>query len=66
MMNLHWRHSNSASIDYLLKPIDEEDLTAAVSKLRAITKTRENTTRLWRNQRMLTNPFDKSIKKDLR
>jgi YesN/AraC family two-component response regulator len=47
MMNLLLRAFKlSHSIDYLLKPIDEEDLTAAVSKFRAITKTRKNTSTL--------------------
>lgn len=58
------------SIDYLLKPIDEDDLEAAVVKYKArIPKADEvnHNLRLDFEQirQMLSNPFEKSFKKDL-
>ncbi|TRX41355.1 LytR/AlgR family response regulator transcription factor [Flavobacterium restrictum] len=52
------------SIDYLLKPIDEEDLAEAVSKFKARLPKKE-TVQLDFDQikRMLANPFEKSFKK---
>ena len=52
------------SIDYLLKPIDEDDLEVAVSKFKARLPKQE-TLQLDFEQikRMLTNPFEKNYKK---
>ena len=52
------------SIDYLLKPIDEDDLEIAVSKFKARLPKQE-TVQLDFEQikRMLTNPFEKNYKK---
>jgi DNA-binding LytR/AlgR family response regulator len=56
------------SIDYLLKPIDEEDLEIAVSKFKersSMPTAVENTIQLDFEQikKMLTNPFEKNYKK---
>ena len=52
------------SIDYLLKPIDEEDLETAISKFKARLPKQE-TLQLDFDQikKMLSNPFDKNYKK---
>ena len=52
------------SIDYLLKPIDEDDLEVAISKFRARLPKQE-TLQLDFDQikKMLSNPFDKNYKK---
>ncbi|PWA06150.1 LytR/AlgR family response regulator transcription factor [Flavobacterium psychrotolerans] len=52
------------SIDYLLKPIDEDDLEAAISKFKAHFPKHE-TVQLDFNQikKMLSNPFEKNYKK---
>jgi DNA-binding LytR/AlgR family response regulator len=52
------------SIDYLLKPIDEEDLTAAVSKFKErLPKQDKIQLDFEEIKRMLANPFDKEYKK---
>jgi two-component system response regulator LytT len=56
------------SIDYLLKPIDEDDLEAAVSKFKARLPKQETGSRDFgmdfeQIKRMLTNPFEKNYKK---
>ncbi len=52
------------SIDYLLKPIDEDDLEVAVSKFNLRFPKQENTLQLDFEQikKMLQNPFDKNFK----
>jgi two-component system response regulator LytT len=52
------------SIDYLLKPIDEDDLEAAVYKFKMRTQTTSNLSLDFEMiKRMLVNPVDKSYKK---
>jgi DNA-binding LytR/AlgR family response regulator len=56
------------SIDYLLKPIDEDDLEVAVSKFKARLPKQETGSRDFgmdfdQIKRMLTNPFEKNYKK---
>jgi len=56
------------SIDYLLKPIDEDDLEVAVSKFKArLPKTESQNQNLQLDfeqiRRMLSNPFEKNFKK---
>ena len=52
------------SIDYLLKPIDEEDLEMAVNKFKARTQTTSNLSLDFEMiKQMLVNPVDKSYKK---
>jgi two-component system response regulator LytT len=53
------------SIDYLLKPIDEDDLEVAVSKFKERLPTGKETLQLDFNQikKMLSNPFEKTFKK---
>jgi DNA-binding LytR/AlgR family response regulator len=52
------------SIDYLLKPIDEEDLAVAVSKFKARLPNKEMVQLDFDQiKRMLANPFEKSFKK---
>lgn len=52
------------SIDYLLKPIDEDDLEVAISKFKMRFPKPENTLQLDFEQikKMLQNPFDKNFK----
>jgi len=52
------------SIDYLLKPVDEEELEAAISKFKMHLPKQENTLQLDFEQikKMLQNPFDKNYK----
>lgn len=52
------------SIDYLLKPIDEDDLEAAISKFKIRLPKPENTLQLDFEQikKMFQNPFDKNFK----
>jgi DNA-binding LytR/AlgR family response regulator len=52
------------SIDYLLKPIDEDDLEVSISKFKARLPKRENTLQLDFEQikKMFQNPFDKNFK----
>lgn len=52
------------SIDYLLKPIDEEELEAAISKFKMRLPKQENTLQLDFEEikKMLQNPFDKNYK----
>lgn len=52
------------SVDYLLKPIDEEELEAAISKFKMRLPKPENTSQ-WdfeQIKKMLQNPFDKNFK----
>jgi two-component system response regulator LytT len=53
------------SIDYLLKPIDEDDLEVAVSKFKERLPTGKETLQLDFDQikKMLSNPFEKTFKK---
>ncbi|MES2810913.1 MAG: LytTR family DNA-binding domain-containing protein [Bacteroidota bacterium] len=52
------------SIDYLLKPIDEDDLEVAVNKFKARTQTTSNLSLDFEMiKQMLVNPVDKSYKK---
>jgi two-component system, LytTR family, response regulator LytT len=52
------------SIDYLLKPIDEDDLEIAVKKFKARTQTTSNLSLDFEMiKKMLVNPIDKSYKK---
>ena len=56
------------SIDYLLKPIDEDDLEVAVSKFKARLPKQETNSRDFgmdfeQIKKMLTNPFEKNYKK---
>ena len=53
------------SIDYLLKPIDEDDLEVAVTKFKARLPKQETSLQLDFEQikRMLSNPFEKNYKK---
>jgi len=52
------------SIDYLLKPIDEDDLEVAVNKFKARTQTTQNLALDFEMiKKMLVNPVDKSYKK---
>jgi DNA-binding LytR/AlgR family response regulator len=53
------------SIDYLLKPIDEDDLEVSVSKFKSRFPKPENTLQLDFEQikKMLSNPFEKNYKK---
>ncbi|HKX86076.1 MAG TPA: LytTR family DNA-binding domain-containing protein [Flavobacterium sp.] len=52
------------SIDYLLKPIDEDDLEAAVNKFKIRTQSTSNLSLDFEMiKRMLVNPVDKSYKK---
>lgn len=52
------------SIDYLLKPIDEDDLEVAVNKFKARTQTSQNLAIDFEMiKKMLVNPVDKSYKK---
>jgi DNA-binding LytR/AlgR family response regulator len=52
------------SIDYLLKPIDEDDLEVAVSKFKARLPKQETLQLDFEKiKRMLTNPFEKNYKK---
>lgn len=52
------------SIDYLLKPIDEDDLEVAVNKFKARTQTSQNLALDFEMiKKMLVNPVDKSYKK---
>jgi two-component system, LytTR family, response regulator LytT len=52
------------SIDYLLKPIDEDDLEAAVNKFKMRTQSTSNLSLDFEMiKRMLVNPVDKSYKK---
>ena len=56
------------SIDYLLKPIDEDDLQTAVSKFRTLLpkqqlQTQNLTIDFEQIKKMLTNPFEKTFKK---
>ncbi len=56
------------SIDYLLKPIDEDDLEAAVTKFKSLLPKQELQTQnltidFEQIKRMLTNPFEKTFKK---
>jgi len=52
------------SIDYLLKPIDEEDLEAAISKFKMRFPSQNSTVNLDFEtiKKMLSNPFDKNFK----
>ena len=52
------------SIDYLLKPIDEDDLEVAVSKFKTRLPKQENTLQMDFEQikKMLQNPFEKNFK----
>lgn len=52
------------SIDYLLKPIDEEELEAAISKFKMRLPKQENTLQMDFEEikKMLQNPFDKNFK----
>jgi len=52
------------SIDYLLKPIDEEDLDAAISKFKMRFPSQNSTVNLDFEtiKKMLSNPFDKNFK----
>ncbi len=52
------------SIDYLLKPIDEDDLEAAISKFKARLPKEPNSLQLDFEQikKMFQNPFDKNFK----
>ena len=51
------------SIDYLLKPIDEEDLEVAVNKFRARNQTQNISLDFEAIKRMLVNPVEKEYKK---
>ncbi|MFV8355054.1 LytR/AlgR family response regulator transcription factor [Flavobacterium sp. XS1P32] len=56
------------SIDYLLKPIDEDDLEAAVTKFKSLLPKQELQTQnltidFEQIKKMLTNPFEKTFKK---
>ncbi|MFV8353634.1 LytR/AlgR family response regulator transcription factor [Flavobacterium sp. XS2P14] len=56
------------SIDYLLKPIDEDDLEAAVTKFKSLLPKQELQTQnltidFEQIKKMLTNPFEKTYKK---
>ena len=51
------------SIDYLLKPIDEDDLAAAIDKFRLRTKAEPIGVDFHQIRKMLGNPFDKAYKK---
>lgn len=56
------------SIDYLLKPIDEDDLEAAVTKFKSLLpkhelQTQNLTIDFEQIKKMLTNPFEKTFKK---
>lgn len=51
------------SIDYLLKPIDEEDLEIAVNKFKARTSTQSISLDFEAIKRMLVNPAEKEYKK---
>lgn len=52
------------SIDYLLKPIDEDDLAAAVSKFRSRAPKQQNVSFDFEQiKKMLGNPFEKAYKK---
>ena len=56
------------SIDYLLKPIDEDDLEAAVTKFKMLLpkqelQTQNRTIDFEQIKKMLTNPFEKTYKK---
>ncbi len=52
------------SIDYLLKPIDEDDLEAAINKFRSRAPKQESIQMDFDQiKRMLSNPFEKSYKK---
>jgi two-component SAPR family response regulator len=55
------------SIDYLLKPIDEDDLEAAVTKFKSLLPKQNYKLKilpsiLSKSKKMLTNPFEKPIK----
>ena len=50
------------SIDYLLKPIDEEDLEIAVNKFKARTQSQNISLDFEAIKRMLVNPVEKEYK----
>ena len=57
------RAFNLNSIDYLLKPIDEEDLEVAVNKFKARNQTQNISLDFEAIKRMLVNPVEKEYKK---